>query len=68
MTHGQDFKNYATKHLGLSGTLVDDVVTHQVTGNMTPYIIEEREMRMAKNNEVFIIKSFNCLIICEPVT
>ena len=48
MTQGQEFKNYATKHLNLSGTQVDDVIAHQVTNNMTPYIIEEREMRMTQ--------------------
>lgn len=40
MNYGTEFKKYATKHLGLNENLVDSV-----TGGLTPYILEEREMR-----------------------
>lgn len=39
-----DFRNYAVKHLGLNGITTDAVINHQVN-SMTPYILEEREMR-----------------------
>lgn len=50
---GQEFKNYATKHIGLSSTLVDDVVDYQEksslfslpSASLTPMILEERKMR-----------------------
>jgi len=41
----KDFKKYATTHMGLSPTLVDDVVDLQVDASMTPMILEERKMR-----------------------
>jgi ATP-dependent Clp protease protease subunit len=41
----KDFKKYATKHIGLNSTLVDDVISSQVSASMTPMILEERKMR-----------------------
>ena len=43
---GEEFRNYAVNHMGMSGTTVDDYVKHNVQ-NMTPNIIEERPMRFA---------------------
>jgi ATP-dependent Clp protease protease subunit len=43
---GEEFRNYAVNHMGVSGTTVDDYVKHNVQ-NMTPNIIEERPMRFA---------------------
>jgi ATP-dependent Clp protease protease subunit len=50
--YGKEFRNYATKHVGLSSTLVDDVVEHQIkssfnlpSASLTPMILEERKMR-----------------------
>jgi len=40
MNYGTEFKKYATKHLGLNDGLVDSF-----TNGLTPYILEEREMR-----------------------
>jgi ATP-dependent Clp protease, protease subunit len=41
----KEFKSYATKHIGISSTVVDDVISH-VYGpeNMTRTVIEERNM------------------------
>lgn len=45
----KEFRDFSTKHLGLSGTLVDDVSKHMGTqASRTPYIIEEREMRVSQ--------------------
>jgi ATP-dependent Clp protease protease subunit len=45
----KEFRNYSVKHLGLSGTTVDDVMKYQdVQASRTPYIIEEREMRVSQ--------------------
>ncbi len=50
MNFGQDFKKYATGHVGMSSLYVDDYVNNSLitTGSMTPYILEEREMRMTQ--------------------
>jgi ATP-dependent Clp protease protease subunit len=44
MTVGEDFKNYYVKHLG-RGSIDLDFYSNRVTSSMTPYILEEREMR-----------------------
>ena len=45
----QEFRNYSVKHLGLSGTTVDDVTKFQgVQASRTPYVLEEREMRYSQ--------------------
>ena len=43
MNHGQEFRKYAVKHLGMSGLTVDGYMNHTVE-NMTRAIIEERPM------------------------
>ena len=46
---GKEFRDFSVKHLGLSGTTVDDVVKHMdVQASRTPYILEEREMRYSQ--------------------
>lgn len=46
---GKEFRDFSTKHLGLSGTMVDDVAKYMdVQASRTPYIIEEREMRVSQ--------------------
>lgn len=40
MNYNKEFQKYATKHLGLNQGLVNDY-----TNGLTPYILEEREMR-----------------------
>ena len=40
-----DFRKFATKHLGLSGLLVDDVVKDQY---LNPYILEERQLNVTQ--------------------
>lgn len=43
MNFGKEFRNYAVKHMGINGLTVDKVTSHQIT-NLTPYVIEERQM------------------------
>lgn len=43
MNNGKEFRKYAVKHLGISSSLVDHYIE-----NMTPYILEEREMRVSQ--------------------
>lgn len=47
MTIGQDFQNYYTKHLG-KGSLDLHYFGNRIESSMTPYILEEREMRVTQ--------------------
>lgn len=43
-----DFRNYATKHLGMNGFVLDDVIKSQNGGYMNPYILEERQLNVTQ--------------------
>jgi ATP-dependent Clp protease protease subunit len=43
MNIGKDFKNYATKHMGISSMTLNGY-----TNSVTPYIMEERELNVAQ--------------------
>ena len=40
-----DFRKYATKHLGMNGMVLDDVIKAQAQ-YMNPYILEERQLNV----------------------
>ena len=42
-----DFRKYATRHLGLNGQVVDDVMNAQAQ-YMNPYILEERQLNVTQ--------------------
>ena len=42
-----DFQKYATKHLGISSQVLDDVVKAQ-SGYLNPYILEERQLNVTQ--------------------
>lgn len=42
-----DFRKYATKHLGMNGMVLDDVIKSQ-TGYLNPYILEERQLNVTQ--------------------
>ena len=44
MNIGQDFQNYYVKHLGKSSLDIHNFSNH-IESSMTPYILEERELR-----------------------
>jgi ATP-dependent Clp protease protease subunit len=43
----KDFRNYATKHLGMNGMVLDDVVRAQAQ-YLNPYILEERQLNVTQ--------------------
>ncbi len=47
MKNMNDFRKYATKHRGLDGMLVDDVMAAQAQ-YMNPYILEERQLNVTQ--------------------
>lgn len=42
-----DFKKYATQHLGLNSLVVDDVIKSQ-NQYLNPYILEERQLNVTQ--------------------
>ena len=42
-----DFRKYATKHLGMSSMVLDDVIKAQ-SGYLNPYILEERQLNVTQ--------------------
>lgn len=47
MNLGKDFKNYATKHVGLNTINTENVINNQVL-SLTPYILEERALNVSQ--------------------
>jgi ATP-dependent Clp protease protease subunit len=47
MFDNNEFRKYAVKHKGISGNTFDAYTKHNVS-NMTPYIIEERQLNVAQ--------------------
>mgnify|MGYP004651470523 CR=1 FL=1 len=43
----KDFRDFATKHLGVNGMVLDDVVKAQA-GYLNPYILEERQLNVTQ--------------------
>ena len=42
-----DFRKYATKHLGMNSMVLDDVIKSQ-NGYLNPYILEERQLNVTQ--------------------
>ena len=42
-----DFRKYATKHLGMNSLVLDDVIKSQ-NGYLNPYILEERQLNVTQ--------------------
>ena len=42
-----DFRKYATKHLGMSSMVLDDVINSQAS-YLNPYILEERQLNVTQ--------------------
>ena len=70
--HYGDFKDYATKHLGVSsmqlhywGKLQDRI--YSPSASMTPYILEEREMRVTQMDIFSRLMMDRILWVAGPV-
>ncbi len=46
MDYGKEFKNYAIKDQGINSTYYDNIISSMYPTNMTPNIIEERQMNV----------------------
>lgn len=66
MNIGQDFKSYYTKHLG-KGSLDLHYFENQIESSMTPYILEEREMRVTQMDIFSRLMRDRLLWVAGPV-
>ena len=66
MTIGQDFQNYYVKHLG-KGSLDLHNFANQIESSMTPYILEEREMRVTQMDIFSRLMRDRLLWVAGPV-
>ena len=48
MNYGKEFKKFATKHQGVNAMYYDKIVAAMNPTNMTPYIIEERQLNISQ--------------------
>ena len=48
MNYGKEFKKFATKHHGVNNLYYDKIVNAMTPTNMTPYIIEERQLNVSQ--------------------
>ena len=48
MNYGKEFKKFATKHQGVNAMYYDKIVAAMTPTNMTPYIIEERQLNISQ--------------------
>lgn len=66
MTIGQDFQNYYVKHLGKGSLDLHNFANH-IESSMTPYILEEREMRVTQMDIFSRLMRDRVLWVAGPV-
>jgi len=66
MNYGKEFQAYYTKHLG-KGSLDLHYVENQIESSMTPYILEEREMRVTQMDIFSRLMRDRLLWVAGPV-
>jgi ATP-dependent Clp protease protease subunit len=66
MNYGKDFYSYYTKHLGKPSSHLDYFANHLETA-MTPYILEEREMRVTQMDIFSRLMRDRLLWVAGPV-
>jgi ATP-dependent Clp protease protease subunit len=66
MTVGQDFQNYFVKHLGKPSSNLD-YYGKQIESSLTPYILEEREMRVTQMDIFSRLMRDRLLWVAGPV-
>jgi ATP-dependent Clp protease protease subunit len=66
MNYGQEFQSYYTKHLGKPSSHLD-YFAKQIESSMTPYILEEREMRATQMDIFSRLMRDRLLWVAGPV-
>ena len=63
-----DFKKYATKHLGMNSMVLDDVIkSQQGAGYMNPYILEERQLNVTQMDVFSRLMMDRIIFIGTPI-
>lgn len=66
MNYGDDFKSYYTQHLGKPSSHID-YFSQQIESSMTPYILEERELRVTQMDIFSRLMRDRLLWVAGPV-
>jgi len=66
MNYGNDFKSYYTQHLGKPSSHID-YFSQQIESSMTPYILEERELRVTQMDIFSRLMRYRLLWVAGPV-
>ena len=66
MNYGNDFKSYYTQHLGKPSSHID-YFSQQIESSMTPYILEERELRVTQMDIFSRLMRDRLLWVAGPV-
>ena len=67
MDYGKEFQSYYTQHLGKPSSHLD-YFSKQIESSMTPYILEEREMRVTQMDIYSRLMRDRLLWVAGPVT
>lgn len=70
MKERDEFRKYAVKHLGMSGTAIDSYmnITSQSSGYISPTIIEERQLNVAQMDVFSRLMMDRIIFLGTPVT
>ena len=60
-----DFRKYATKHLGMNSMVLDDVIKSQ--GYLNPYILEERQLNVTQLDVISRLMMARILFLGTPI-
>jgi ATP-dependent Clp protease protease subunit len=66
MNYGNDYKSYYTQHLGKPSSHID-YFSQQIESSMTPYILEERELRVTQMDIFSRLMRDRLLWVAGPV-
>ena len=58
-----DFRKYATRHLGINGQVLDDVVSVQ-SQYLNPYILEERQLNVTQMDVFSRLMRSQIFLVC----
>lgn len=70
MINKQEFRKYASKHIGLNTLMVDkyiSAVESKIIKNITPYIIEERQLNVATMDVFSRLMMDRIIFLGEPI-
>src|SRR6478735_3457361 len=67
MNFGKEFKKFATKHQGVNAMYYDKIVGAMTPTNMTPYIIEERQLNISQLDVFSRLMMDRIIFLGDPI-